>query len=193
MRMTDARELELNMIFFIKKVIEKEIGRTDFTYLTENPDDDVELNTSFKNPNNIESDPAVKNSKKLPIIVLDIDGFDSESFEMGNSFEEVARFSIDVMCNKKADSRDIAEIISRALNGTHDMMDFESLGRNIPKITDAYDDSKMPTATLNPWSIDGSELPRVCFKNDGGETSNGNFIKRWQCSMFGTVSYLRNY
>ena len=180
--MTDAREIELNMMFIIKKIIEKTIGRTDFTYLTENPDDDVEINTS------------TMNAKKLPIIVLDIDAFDSESFEIGNSFEEVARFSVDVMCSRRADSIDIAEIISRELNGTHDMLNFESLQRNIPKLTDPYDESKMPTSTLNPWSIDGNELPRTCFKiSNEGEPQKNNMIKRWQCSMYGTVSYLRNY
>ena len=180
--MTDSKQLELNMVFEIKKIIEQVCKRTNFKYLVENPDNEAEINTS------------VLKSVKLPLIVLEIDEFNSQPIEIGGGIEESANFFIDVMCDSRVDSRDIGEYLVKSLEGYHDMFDFSTLKSMPDPNTTAYDISKMPAVKLNEWFIDVGSMPRVLFKVDpAGQKQDPSFAKRWQCSINGEVRFLRNF
>lgn len=180
--MTDCKQLELNMVFEIKRIIEEVCKRTGFKYLVENPDNNSEINTS------------TLKAIKLPVIVLEIDEFSSQAIELGGGVEDSANFFIDVMCDSRVDSRDIGEILVKNLEGYHDMYDFSTIKSMPDPNNSSYDISKLPTVKLNEWFIDTGAMSRVLFKVDpSGQKQDPSFAKRWQCSINGEVRFLRNF
>ena len=182
MVITDSRQLELNMLFEIKRIIEQVCKVKNFKYLVENPDDESEINT------------ATLKAKKLPCVVLEIDEFSSQPIEMGGGIQESANFFIDVMCEARVDSRDIGELLVKNLEGYHKMYDFSTLDSMPNPNSESYDESKMPTAELNEWFIDVGAMSRILFRvNPSGQKQEASFVKRWQMSINGEVTFLRNF
>ena len=65
----------INLCFEVKRIIETVIGRDDFTYLLEMPDDDKQIVFA--------ADYVEDINYKMPVCVVDADYFEMEPIEIG--------------------------------------------------------------------------------------------------------------
>ncbi len=172
----------INLCFEAKRIIESVIGRDDFTYLLEMPDDDKQIVFPVDYQEGL--------NYKMPVCVVDADFFEMEPVEIGGSFWDIAHVTIDIICVTKAESMDIAETILKNLVSNHNFYDFNA-DADIPDINEPFDPGLLPSTVLTQWDVTSEED----FSQSTLKLTNStepNYAKRYQSTLAGTIRYIRN-
>lgn len=172
----------INLCFEVKRIIETVIGRDDFTYLLEMPDDDLQIVFPVNYEEGI--------NYKMPVCVIDADYFEMEPIEIGGSFWDVAHVTIDVICVNKAESMDIAEVVLKNIIGFHNFYDFNT-DADIPDINEPFDPGALPSSILTQWEATSEEeFSQSVLKLTN--TTEPNYAKRYQSTLTGMIRYIRD-
>ena len=172
----------INLCFEVKRIIDSVIGRTDFTYLLEMPDDDKQIVFPADYQSGI--------NFKMPVCVVDADYFEMEPIEIGGSFWDVAHITIDIICVTKAESMDTAEIVLKNLIGSHNFYDFNA-NADIPDVSLPFDPGTLPSTVLTQWDVTSEEdFSQSTLKL--ANTTEPNYAKRYQSTLAGTIRYIRD-
>lgn len=172
----------INLALEVKRIVEVEAQREDFTFLLEAPDNetDIVLEKDYQ--------PGVNN--KLPVIVVDIDEVSTEPLEMGGVVWDVCDISIDVQCVNKPESMDMAEIILKHLVGEHDFYNFNR-DEDVPDMNVAFDPATLPTSKISTWSAIEDDFTQANLKLIN--TSDPNYVKRYSSMLEGRIRYIRDF
>lgn len=172
----------INLCFEVKRIIESTIGRTDFTYLLEMPDDDKQVVFA--------ADYVADVNYKMPVCVVDADYFEMEPIEIGGSFWDVANVTIDIICVNKAESMDIAEQVLNGIIGSHNFYDF-NVNADVPDVNATFDPGSLPSTVLTQWEVTSEEdFSQSILKLTN--TTEPNYAKRYQSTLAGTIRYIRD-
>lgn len=182
MTMEFRRMAHLNLALEVKRIIEVELGRDDFTFLLEQPDHETDIV--------LEKDYEVGVNYKLPVVVIDIDEVSSEPTEIGGGVMDTCDVSIDVLCVNKPESMDVAEGILRYLLGEHDFYDFNRDG-NVPDLNVAYDPASLPSTILTSWNTTEEDFVQSNLKLTN--FTQPNYVKRYSSMLEGRMRYYRSF
>ena len=182
MTMEMRRMAHLNLALEVKRIIEVELERDDFTFLLEQPDNETDIV--------LEKDYEAGVNYKMPVVVIDINETSSEPFEMGGGVIDVGEFIIDVICVNKPESMDVAEALIRNLLGEHNFYDFNRDG-NVPDLNVAYDTATLPSTILTSWNTTEEDFIQSNLKLTNAVQPN--FAKRYSSMIEGRIRYLRSF
>jgi len=182
MTMEMRRMAHLNLALEVKRIIEVELERDDFTFLLEQPDNETDIV--------LEKDYEVGVNYKMPVVVIDINETSSEPFEMGGGVIDVGEFIIDVICVNKPESMDVAEALIRNLLGEHNFYDFNRDG-NVPDLNVAYGPATLPSTILTSWNTTEEDFIQSNLKLTNAVQPN--FAKRYSSMIEGRIRYLRSF
>lgn len=172
----------LNLCMEVKRIVEVDLGRSDFTFLLEQPDDDKEIV--------FPTDYIAGTNFKMPVIVVDIDQVTSEAFEMGGSSWDIGECIIDVICQTKPESMDVCEYILKKLLGEHDFYDFSE--GDVPDYNAPFDPGSLPSTVLTKWqAVAEEDFTQTTLKLT--RYTEPNYAKRYTSSLEGTIRYLRDF
>lgn len=182
MAMEMRRMAHLNLALEVKRIIETELDRDDFTFLLEQPDNETDIV--------LEKDYESGINYKLPVVVIDISEVSSEPFEIGGGVIDVCDFTIDVLCVNRPESMDVAEGILRNIIGEHDFYDFNRDG-NVPDLNIAYDPALLPSTILTSWETIEDDFVQSNLKLTN--TVQPNYVKRYSNMLEGRMRYVRSF
>jgi len=182
MAMEMRRMAHLNLALEVKRIIETELDRDDFTFLLEQPDNETDIV--------LEKDYEEGINYKLPVVVIDISEVSSEPFEIGGGVIDVCDFTIDVLCVNRPESMDVAEGILRNIIGEHDFYDFNRDG-NVPDLNIAYDPALLPSTILTSWETIEDDFVQSNLKLTN--TVQPNYVKRYSNMLEGRMRYVRSF
>lgn len=176
------RMAHINLALEVKRIVEVECLRDDFTFLLEAPDKETDIV--------LEKDYVPGVNYKLPVIVIDIDEVSSDPMEMGSGVYDVCDVTIDVQCVNKPESMDMAELILKNLVGEHNFYNFNRDG-DVPDLNIAFDPALLPTSIISTWSAIEDDFTQSNLKLLN--TTDPNYVKRYSSMLEGRIRFVRDF